>query len=384
MEGLLNQFQKLEQGLDYDGCIDEIDKIIDILDEAKSQIQKNPSCYKETVQSLRQKVEDKEQNIACKEKSIYSVLSKFGKTVEKTFKPSGSSTLFEPDSMGYPSDFDSTNGLNNAILMHLERTGDFNVANTYMSESGISVPDSLVSEFARMYHILYYISKRELQPAIEWAMTNRRELMSRGSNLEFVLHKMQFLRYLFDEHDSLKALKYAQQYLSAFGDRYLDDISQLMSSMLYVDKLDISPYATLYKSPSYEQLYSIFASEFCSLLGLPPQSPLYLAVTAGLIALPTLAKIQNVMKTRGAEWTTRQELPVEIDFPDMFQFHSIFVCPVSKEQTTESNPPMMLPCGHILATTSLKSLSKDNPNHLFKCPYCPVETTYIQARRVYF
>jgi hypothetical protein len=382
MESLVSQFQKLEEGMDYDGCIDEIDKLMNLLDKAKSEIQKNPTHYKEAVQSVRHEVDQVEEKVAAREKATYGVISKFGKAVEKTFK-SGSSS-FEPDSMAYPSDFDSKNGLNKAILMHLERTGDFNVANTYMTESGMSVPDSLVAEFARMYHILYYISKRELQPAIEWAMTNRRELMARGSNLEFVLHKMQFLRYLFDEHDSMKALNYAQQYLSTFGDRYLDDISRLMSSMLYVNKLESSPYSTLYRSPSYEQLHSIFASEFCSLLGLPPQSPLYLAVTAGSIALPTLAKIQSVMKSRGAEWTTRQELPVEIDFPDMFQFHSIFVCPVSKEQTTDSNPPMMLPCGHILANSSLKSLGKDNPNHPFKCPYCPVESTFIQARRVYF
>ncbi len=29
-------------------------------------------------------------------------------------------------------------------------------------------------------------------------------------------------------------------------------------------------------------------------------------------------------------------------------FYSIFACPVSKEQSSEENPPMMLPCGHVL------------------------------------
>ena len=31
-----------------------------------------------------------------------------------------------------------------------------------------------------------------------------------------------------------------------------------------------------------------------------------------------------------------------------FVFHSIFACPVSKDQSTRDNPPMLLPCGHVL------------------------------------
>jgi hypothetical protein len=93
--------------------------------------------------------------------------------------------------------------------------------------------------------------------------------------------------------------------------------------------------------------------------------------------------MESVMKARGAEWTTSQELAVEIPLPEILQFHSIFVCPVSKEQTTEDNPPMMLQCGHILATNSVRSLGKDNAHHMFKCPYCPQETNLAQSRTVH-
>jgi hypothetical protein len=64
------------------------------------------------------------------------------------------------------------------------------------------------------------------------------------------------------------------------------------------------------------------------------------------------------MKEKRTEWTTQDELPVEIPLPSQFHFHSIFVCPVSKEQSTEQNPPMMLGCGHVIARESLEKISK--------------------------
>lgn len=71
---------------------------------------------------------------------------------------------------------------------------------------------------------------------------------------------------------------------------------------------------------------------------------------------------------------------IEIPLPPAYHFHSIFVCPVSKEQATDTNPPMMMPCGHVLAKDSLDRISK---GARFKCPYCPNESNPSQARKVY-
>jgi predicted RNA-binding Zn-ribbon protein involved in translation (DUF1610 family) len=60
--------------------------------------------------------------------------------------------------------------------------------------------------------------------------------------------------------------------------------------------------------------------------------------------------------------------------------HSIFSCPVSKEPATAGNPPMMLPCGHVLASASLHKLARGSRTVRFKCPYCPVETTISMAK----
>ena len=55
---------------------------------------------------------------------------------------------------------------------------------------------------------------------------------------------------------------------------------------------------------------------------------------------------------------TSESLQVEIPLPPSYLFHSIFVCPVSKEQTTDTNPPMMMPCGHVVAKESLEKISR--------------------------
>lgn len=73
-------------------------------------------------------------------------------------------------------------------------------------------------------------------------------------------------------------------------------------------------------------------------------------------------------------------LQVEISLPPSYHFHSIFVCPVSKEQGTDQNPPMMMPCGHVIAQESLDKLSKGAK---FKCPYCPGESHPRDAKKVF-
>src|SRR6266566_8575910 len=96
---------------------------------------------------------------------------------------------------------------------------------------------------------------------------------------------------------------------------------------------------------AFDDAAASFTREFCSLLGLSAESPLYVAATAGTIALPRLIKFIGATRSKRTEWTTANELAFETPLPRSMIYHSIFVCPVSKEQTTDANPPMKLPCG---------------------------------------
>ena len=234
--------------------------------------------------------------------------------------------------------------------MHLLREGQFSVASTFLTDATKNPPrseppsgglnsyssfeadlgiDSLKSEalrkqFANMYHILHELkSQQNLLPAIAWAREKSDALETRGSNLEFELSKRQFV-WLFtggsnpSDPRSLdlgqqQALEYARREFSHFQGRYLKEIQQLSGAMAFCPNLAQSPYRRIFHNEdAWEDLANSFTREFCSLLGLSADSPLYIAATAGAIALPTLLKLQTIMKEKRTEWTTQHELPVRI------------------------------------------------------------------------
>lgn len=315
--------------------------------------------------------------------------------------------------------------------MHLLREGQFSVASTFLDEilekkimlqrtdpshptgqavDALNVDEVPSDQIRKQFNVMYYIlhelkEKKNLLPAIEWSRENRDALEARGSNLEFELCRLQFVWLYLGEYPQLggpvgnwkDALEYARREFQAFMPRYIREVQQLMGAMAFCPNLQASPYSGIFNNPSaWEDVAQFFTREFCSLLGLSADSPLYIAATAGAIALPTLLKLQTIMKAKRTEWTSENELPVsssapvlhsslihdqvEIPLPPSYLFHSIFVCPVSKEQATDANPPMMMPCGHVIAHESLRRVSRGNR---FKCPYCPNESHPRDAHKVF-
>jgi hypothetical protein len=69
----------------------------------------------------------------------------------------------------------------------------------------------------------------------------------------------------------------------------------------------------------------------------PPQaydSPLAVTLAAGSVALPALLKLAGVMEKGGQELASCDQLPIEIELGQEFVYHSIFACPVSRDQST--------------------------------------------------
>jgi len=241
-------------------------------------------------------------------------------------------------------------------------------------EQDTEMGEDLQTKFADMYSILHALrNEQSLEPAIAWAKSKSEALEARGSNLEFELCRLRFVELYHggassksaggqSSHDGpLKALEYARSTFPSFSSRYFKETASLLGSLAYAPGIRGSPYSHLfYDKTAWEDVANSFTREFCGLLGLSERSPLYTAVTAGGIALPVLEKLERVMGEVGGQWTSANELPVEIPLPPSYLFHSIFVCPVSKEQATDSNPPMMMPCGHVIAKESLEKISRSS------------------------
>jgi hypothetical protein len=66
---------------------------------------------------------------------------------------------------------------------------------------------------------------------------------------------------------------------------------------------------------------------------------------------------------------SKDELPIEVDVGQEHRYHSVFACPILRQQTTDQNPPMKLVCGHVISKDALNKLSIQNK---LKCPYCPL------------
>ncbi|KAL6705982.1 hypothetical protein ACN47E_006261 [Coniothyrium glycines] len=418
MDDLREQVELLEDSANLATSIDHVQKAIDMLTAARAKIAADPKTAPVTLAKLQDPFK-KTLDAAQKDlKPIYAGLNKYGKALDKKFKDKPLPSAENDALSSHP------NLINRAIAMHLLREGEFGVATTFIEEAGSHPPrpeptpntpspypretwerdlaedtfnpessQRLQQQFSDMYHILHELRlERNLQPAIQWARDRSDLLEARGSNLEFELCRLQFVCLYVghgqDEHmdgdenpdGPLKAWAYARREFGQFHKRYARDVQQLMGSMAYWENVEDSPYRRyFYNDSAWEEVAHSFNREFCSLLGLSADSPLFIAATAGAIALPYLLKMQSIMKEKRTEWTTQNELPVEIPLPSQYHFHSIFVCPVSKEQTTDANPPMMMPCGHVIAQESLDKLSK---GARFKCPYCPSESHPRDARKV--
>ena len=79
-------------------------------------------------------------------------------------------------------------------------------------------------------------------------------------------------------------------------------------------------------------------------------------------------------------WT--EPHPTELKISDSLKFHSIFVCPVSREIATPENPPVLLTCGHMLCKASMERMVTAAGRKV-KCPTCPVEVLEKDIRPIY-
>lgn len=308
------------------------------------------------------------------QKELNSALTKYPKILEKHFNPDISKTYRNVD-------FD-TQIINQIIANHFYREGLFDVGDCFINEAQEPDAASMKSPFLEMYQILFAMQTRNLAPALNWASTNREKLEANKSDLELKLHRLQFVDIL-QKGSRDEAFQYARTYLSPFASNHMAEIQKLMTSLLWAGKLDSSPYSDLISPNNWDNLAEELTRQYCNILGQSYESPLSVTIKAGVQGMPRFLKMMNLMAGRKQEWLSMKQLPVPVDLDGEFQFHSIFVCPVSKEQASEENPPMLMSCGHVLCKQSIVKMSKNNTKS-FKCPYCPSDLDSMQCKQLHY
>lgn len=306
-------------------------------------------------------------------KSVGAAINKFGKSIDN-------STAANLGELCASAIRLKTTKINDAIAAHLFREGMFDVGRTFLTEAHVFLEDDHIRPFEQLYRILTAFRRDDLAPAIAWTADKRELLCHSSSDLEFRLHRLAYLQIL-QRGDRDGGLAYARKHFSAFPE-HIAAVQKLMTCLLYAPDIDASPYKDMV-NPSYrDEIERCLSREYCRAQGLARDSLLLTVIRCGTKAIPTLIKASRVapnLRELGMDDT----LPVEVDVGRDCQFHSIFTCPVSKEEASESNNvPMILPCGHVLSKQSITRLPRGSTR--FKCPYCPMEQVISECRELHF
>ncbi|EAU88585.1 ubiquitin-protein ligase E3 [Coprinopsis cinerea okayama7 len=387
MEAPLKELTKLERLATAKGKAASIQGSLDSLLQALQQAKvaaASGDVNSDHIQNLSKTVEGKKKEVEERQKEIYSSMSRFGKAWDKKFTtslPTYSDLFSSPASVA---------ALQRTIALHLLRTGQFDVAETFLDEAGVEISPEMRSQFVELHDILKGLRNQDITLALDWARRHQGFLRERGSPLEFYLHRSQYIRLLLSAHppNPIPAIRYANENLRPFYTEHESEFKRLMACIAYLPlhKLQHSQYSDLASPSLHFDLETLFAKEYCARLGMSRQVPLrVVGDIGGGGALSRIEKGKKVMRDRKSEWSHNEELPynqIEIPLPPENRYHSIFACLVSKEQSTEHNPPMMLTCGHVISKDSLLKLNKSAGRA--KCPYCPVETPHNTALRLYF
>uniref|UniRef100_A0A8D8RNM4 Protein RMD5 homolog A n=1 Tax=Cacopsylla melanoneura TaxID=428564 RepID=A0A8D8RNM4_9HEMI len=325
-----------------------------------------------------QKVKDTVQRLATDHRDLHSTVSKVGKAIDRNFV-SDFAVISKDDVFSGAASEDL---LNQVICKHFYRQGLLDIADELTKEAGLEPDTSSKEPFTDLNKILDSLKQRDLSPALQWARIHREELLAQNSSLDFRLHQLKFISLL-QKGMAVQsdAIAYARMFLGQFVNRHEKEIQTMMGMMMYLPHgIACSPYAHMLESALWGEISDVFIRDACSLLGLSLDSPLTVSVNAGCVALPALLNIKQVMQQRvSGLWNGHDELPIEIDLGSNHRYHSVFACPILKTQSTESNPPMRLVCGHVISREALNKLGTATK---LKCPYCPVEQSPGDARQI--
>lgn len=378
---VLEKFTGLQQH--YDNNLDEL---MTSIQNIQRELNEGPENQELTatqslilIQTLR-RLKEAVSRYGQEHKDLHSTVSKVGKSVDRNFVNDFSSVVVDRAFEGQ----EKSILLNEVVCEHFMRQGMLDIADAVVEEAELAIAEDKKEPFMELHRILGALRLNDIDPALCWAQANCDRLREINSSLEFKLHRLKFISMIKQGPTAQLAALYYSRNFEKFAEQHARDIQILMGSLLFLRQgIQNSSYSHLLSSIYWDEICDVFTRDACTLMGMSMESPLSVSIKAGCIALPPLLNIKQVMQQRQVSgvWSNKDELPVEIDLGTDFRYHSVFACPILRQQSTDSNPPMRLICGHVISKDALTKLSSGSK---VKCPYCPVEQLPSDAKQVFF
>jgi len=278
-----------------------------------------------------------------------------------------------------------------------------------------------------MHRILQALHNFDAQPCLDWIeksldaeKCSNETVISRLSTLQFDLHRLRYIQLLTTPQSSTAmnidddtnnnsdnnkmeespsssksrkpksvsqcslALDYARKYFPKFPSR-TQEIERLSGCLMYVGKLDQSPYADLLSISLWSQAQRNFVILALQKLQKPPINPLLSALLASTTAIGNVVKLHALLNKDAILPSSENMGIYSADLGCEHIFHTSFVCPVNKSLSDEmdENPAVLLKCGHVVSQDAIKKMS-NNKNQRFKCPTCPREQTATETLTLHF
>jgi len=312
--------------------------------------------------------------------SFYSSLSKLGKSISKTFteiKELKDYHLFEYDKKLFYT----------IILKELYRRGDFLSADSLIKEAKLNFDDKDKLIFQDLNIITKDLRNKKIEPLHNWCEKYKSYLENEKSNLFFETIKLEYLLMINDPNKSnSEIINFAKLNFKKFMNKNetFNEISKLMTLIIFRNnKVSKNPYREYDINDLWKKITTLFTNNCCTYLKLPPESCFFLTICAGMISLPQILTAIRILNNK-IEIGKDKELPFEIKLPNQFKFHSLFICPVTKEISNKDNPPMLLNCGHCVSKKALEKMEKIGTNrNQIKCPTCPNKQNYKDAKELH-
>lgn len=345
-----------------------------------------------------------------------------------------------------------------SIVLHLVKIGHGSAVVEMLDEFevGEQLDSQILDGFRQLNEIVDDVKvKHDLTRVFAWLDSRDPSASTRYQHLLFKLHMLKFALLLAGSvldaagvnHDSIvAAYTYAKTHFYKFSKEYLNEISPVMTLLVYkfTDGSDSTLIQESFKRAMVEtfsqdsesskvhaeerqfiakvlgsvdtlhanhaifhNLANEFVAEYCADMSLSNDSLLFQSILAGFVNLPNFYKYNNLQRrlSRTSREDPKKQDDLPFQLPDknhfLFNFHPIFICPVSKEQlvplsttakiTDEdfrdkrkkyiyvspserlaamNNPVVVFDhCRHLALKDSVRHLTKGG-SEVFKCHYC--------------